>query len=262
MSKNPKVDEMLAANAVPINTIASPGLHPTALTPFAEPLIGHDAARPALDAGMKALRTLYSAITDMTNAENAVRERFGGSLVVDGKTIRQEIPEERRAELSSLLSQKFESVARNFDHQLQTVEEVVSTLDARIEKALVHPKKDTPSVAQAASDIRNYVRGLPDEKRMNFLHGAIRDGDHEVASAVLGSTPWVSGLNRESAAVVRSLSEERFAKADYDARAAARKVADHVKASAKNFTAAYCKLVPTIKPSKVAAAVAKLKESA
>jgi hypothetical protein len=224
-------------------------------------MLAHEVAAPALDAAMKAQRGLHEALRDMTNAEQQTRTKFGGQLVVDGRTVMREIPEERRAQLAADLGARFESTARAFDRNLGIVNEAIANLDNRLERAL-GPKKDSPATAQAASDIRNYVRGLSDGKRMDFLHKAATEGDHEVVTAVLSTTPWVSGINREQAATIRDLAAEHFAPKEYAARNAARKVADHLRQSSQNFVAAFKKLQPTVKPSAHAAAMAKLKESA
>lgn len=257
MPNHPKLEQLRESVKTEVTGDVSPGLHPDALLPFAQPLIDHEAATPALDSAFRAQQVLYNAMRDMTAAENETRLKYGGTLVVDGKSIQRAIPEAQQAALAADLGARFESTAKRFDRHLGVVNETIDSLTTTIERVL-SPKKDTPATAQAASDIRAYVKNLPEEKRMSFLHEAAKS-DHEVIAAVLSTTPWVSGLNREQAALVKEMASEGFAPKEHAARAAAQKIAGHLLSSAQNWTAAYRKLVPVLKPSAHAAAIQKLK---
>jgi hypothetical protein len=114
-------------------------------------------------------------------------------------------------------------------------------------------------VAAAAVQIRDYVRALPDAgARMTFLHDAIKDGHHEVVSAVLQTTPWVSGLTPKELATVRTLAEQKFATREANQRDAARKALDTVMQAGTRFVTEYTRLIPRAVPDKGTEAVRKL----
>lgn len=260
MPTNPKLDAIRAATTTEVVASIPADWHPDSTLLWAEPLMAHEGATAALQSGRAALKTLYESMRVMQDAERATREKFGGTLEVSGKVIQRSVPEDKQAALAADLGARFESTAKSFDRHLGVVNDTIESLTNTIERAL-SPKKDSPATAQAASDIRAYVKNLPDDKRMSFIHGAINEGDLEVAQSLLSTTPWVSGLNREQAAMIKEMAAEKFAPREHLARGAANKLADHLRSSSQNFVQAYRKLQPVLKPSAHAAAIAKLKEA-
>lgn len=65
--------------------------------------------------------------------------------------------------------------------------------------------------AGRASDIRAYLRGLPERQRSEAIRKAIADGDASVAAAVLSASPLASGIDRRSADAMRGEAELKFA---------------------------------------------------
>jgi hypothetical protein len=258
-----KLDQINAAITSPVHTTAPLDAHPDALNPFGAVLASEDAPPQSVEcykAGRSALQVVYAATHDISEADRALRDEFGTRLEVDGRRIDRAIPDDRRQQFAADLGHKFAQVAKRFDSHLAVAADCVGKLESDIEKAIQNPNRDTQSVAQAASDIRAYVRALPDDRRMSFLHQAANDGDREVLAAVLQSTPWISGLNRESFAVVRSLAAEKLAPRESSQLAAAQKLHDHLSKAAGTFARFYRGKIPVIHENANVKAIQKLKE--
>lgn len=258
--------EAILANTTPekISPHVSPTLHPDSILPLGAVLAADDTplSAEAFSSARQGLRALYQTLNDVEIADIEMRKQHGSALVVDGKSIRQEISPERANELAATMGQRWESVARIFDQHLGRVRETQEALAATIEKALTNPKRNEPSVAAAASDIRKYIASLPDAKRMDFLHGAVESGDHEIASAVLATTPWVTGINREQFGVIKDLASKKFAEREYQQHAALARVVDAMTLAARNFTARFEALLPKVRVSPADAAMKALKTGA
>lgn len=235
----------------------SPSLHPDALTPWAGPLTENDKPLPALTAGRAALRALYEGMGDLENAVTTTQARFADHMVVSGPNIVPALPDEAATQLAADMGTRFASVARTFDQQFSAVGETIENLESLIAKVLTNTKRDAMAAIEA-SDIRRYVKDQ--EKPLNFLHGAIDAGDHEVVSAVLATTPWVSGLNRDNYQLVKELAAMRFAPKEFAALTAAKSLRDHLTNASKIFVERYRKITPVPSASNPhVAAIKKLK---
>jgi hypothetical protein len=225
--------------------------------------LAEDAATlPAWQAARSAQQALYTGLRDIRLAEQKTRTAVGpGGNVVDGANIRRAIPESEKAALANAMSQKYESLARSFDKNLGQVNAVIERLDTDIERALTNPKRNEVATATCASDIRRMVAAMPDGKRVAWVHDSIVSGDHEVVSAILGTSPFVSGLDRAQMATLRDMARERFGGNAWKQHANAVKLRDHLTQSAGIFSKEYLRLLPVVKPSPAAAAVAALKVS-
>jgi hypothetical protein len=239
-----KLAAINAATATPViaDSDLSPSLHPDSIVPIAACLGEDDATLPAYEAGRHAQRLLYQGLNDLQTAWRETRLA--------------NVPDDQ---LAAAMGTKVEQVARGLDRHMTTVSNVVEKLDATIEKTLTNPKKDTASVAQAASDIRRYVLSLPEQKRMSFVHDSIVNGDAEVVQAVLATSGFVSGLDRAQTDTLRSMSREAFGGIAWQQHNAAVRLRDHLTQSATIFAKRVHAITPVIKPSRAAAAVANLK---
>jgi hypothetical protein len=260
-----KLEGILAATAPAVmSPHVSPGIHPDAILPFGQTLAADDAPTTAAafsDARL-GLKTLYESMHTIEVADIETRKQHASGVVVDGHNVRPSISPEKAAELAASMGAKWDSVARVFDQHLGRVTETKANLETAIAKALEAPRKNDTSVAQAASDIRRYIAALPDGKRMDFLHSAIESGDHEIASAVLGTAGFVSGLNREQAATIRDMASQKFAPRQYEQHRALSAVQDAMTSAAKNWTTRFEALLPRVKESKADAAMKALKVGA
>ncbi|MGH7175230.1 MAG: hypothetical protein ACREGR_02640, partial [Minisyncoccia bacterium] len=227
MPKNERVDQLNAQHSVPIDSRVSISLHPDSLLPHGDPLVGVDAtglgARVYV-AGRQALSNLYGAMTTMEDAHRALLAPAPAVAGKGGGTRTLQIPENRKPELAAAMGNAFARAARVFDSNAGDVRDAIANLTGRIEQALENPQRDRTSVAAVASEIRGMCHGLPKAERFAFALRAIDDGDNEVASAILQTTPWASGLERNEWALLKDHASRVFAGADYAQREQASKV--------------------------------------
>lgn len=257
-----KLEGILAATAPAVmSPHVSPGLHPDSILPHGPILAADDspATAEAFSNARLGLKALYASMHDIEVADIETRKQHGSGVVVDGASIRPAISPERAAELAASMGQRWDATARVFDQHMKAVNQAREALEATIKKALESPKRNEASVSQAASDIRHYVKDLPNDKRLNFLHEAIDNGDHEVVAAVLGTSGFVSGLNREQFATVKDLATKKFAPRQHEQHAALSAVADTMTLAAKNWSARFDQLLPHLKESPHEAALKALK---
>jgi hypothetical protein len=237
----------------PITTV-SPTLHPDSILPFAEAIKD----TPAMKAATSALQKLYSSLGDMEAASTTARQQFGTGPVAAG--IPSVLPDEIAARLNAEMGARFASTARAFDASMATVTESVDKLNGAIERKLTNSKRDAAAATEAA-EIRAYVKAQPDP--LAFIHQSIEAGDIAVASAVLATSNWVSGLSRENHAFVRELASGKFCPVETAQRDAAVAVRDHLTRSSAIFVEAYRKMLPPVRAvTPAAAALAKLKGAA
>jgi hypothetical protein len=257
-------DQINAAVTTPINGSVSPSLHPNSLIPFGEVLAADDApsTASAYRAGCSALATMYATTSDIIAADAATRSQFGFSLAVDGRKIQVAVPEDKKQQLAADMGARFAAVAKGVDQHFHTVNETIDRLTSSIDRALTNPKRNETGVAAAASDIRKFIAALSDEKRMNFLHAAVAADDHEVVTAVLGTSGFVSGLPRESVAVLRNLASQKFAPREHAQLDAAQKLRDHLTVASRVFVQKFKELTPVLRESKNTTAIRKLREGA
>ena len=158
-------------------------------------------------AARTALASLYQGLSDIESAHAAMTAPYlGGRKVIEGNVTRHEIPDNRRAEVANAMGQSFNRIAHTVEANNVTVAESVAMLSKRVEQSLINPRRNEVATAQNAAEIRQHIRSLPEGKRMDFLHAAIKQGDHEVATAVIGASCFTSGLNREQHETIRGLA--------------------------------------------------------
>lgn len=257
-----KIETINQATAVAVVGAVSPTLHPDALLPMGEALAGDDGAHAsAYQAGRQGLHELYQAMAELEQANTLTRQRFGTGQVVNGSSIQAELPDDVAAQLSADMGNRFTRAAQVFDRNLETVNGTIDTLSKRIDGVLASKQRDAVT-AQNLSDLRHYVKDLPDSKRMDFCHRQIEAGDIETAHAIFSTSPYASGFTKTDVAILRDLASKTFAPAEHAKLAAAIKLRDHMHASAKVFAERFKQITPRIRENPQSAAVKKLRGAA
>jgi len=64
-------------------------------------------------------------------------------------------------------------------------------------EALERKRNEALPESKHATEIRNYVRSLPEEKRTEFIETAINNGDLDTASAVINGPSYLSGIGAD-----------------------------------------------------------------
>jgi hypothetical protein len=161
---NEKIEQIRAQTAAAANANVPIGMHPDQLDAHA-PVLVDDLGGPgvaAFSAARNALQSLYCGLSEIDNAHAALLEpalvptfRADGTK---GKPLStMQIPENRRAELSSAMASKAARLAAHIGRCTDDVDAAISALDTQVAAAIRHPRQDTASTVQEAAEIRNYV---------------------------------------------------------------------------------------------------------
>jgi len=103
-----------------------------------------------------------------------------------------------------LAQKQFGRIAKGFDSVRGNLEKGI----ASIEKELSAPV-ESKAAHSVATEIRGHIKGLTTDDRMKVIRQAIDDGDHTVATAVLGVPAMLSGIAPEMQKVLLRLYHER-----------------------------------------------------
>ena len=140
--------------------------------------ITDDDTAPALDAAKRAYRTYHDALDDLYNREVAVRS---------DKT---RTPSDHNLRVAKMAMSALEPVGKRADSALNQLNEEIGQIDAKIRSET--RSRVSPAEAQ---EIRGFVRGLPDDKRREFLAKA----DSDTLAAVVSGKSFLSGLSETEA---------------------------------------------------------------
>src|SRR5207253_1766035 len=124
---------------------------------------------------------------------------------------RMVVPENRVAELAGAMANSASRAAAMIQRNVDVVDSTLEKLDGWITEKTKNPRENVPSVVAEAQQIRDYVRALPDAKRMDFVHKRIEEGDLTVVTAVVHASPWIVGITPEQQSLLRGMAQERFA---------------------------------------------------
>jgi hypothetical protein len=113
-------------------------------------------------------------------------------------------PEARLIQLDDFASKQRDRVTRTFD----TVRHNLVNGIAALERDLTQPVVARAS-ASISAEVRSHVKGLTTGKRMEVVRKAIQDGDHDVATAVLGAPAMLSGLDANMQKVLLRLYHDK-----------------------------------------------------
>jgi hypothetical protein len=256
MAENERLKGINESTAAAPHTAAGLIMNPDSLRNLGPVLVDGEGGvgEVAYTAARAALQSMYTALGAMDDATKA-----NLAMVPRGRSTAMEVPPDRRPALAAAMGQRFEGAAKTVDRSIGAVKEAVAALEKAVDSKLVNPRRNETGVATAAVQIRDYVKSLSASgERLQFLQEAIKDGQREVASAVLQTTGWVSGLTPKELAIVRGLAEEKFARRESAQRDAARKALDTVMQAGGRFVNEYHKMIPRIVPDKGTDAVRRL----
>jgi hypothetical protein len=259
MTENDRLKGINESTAAAPHTAAGLIMNPDSLRNLGPTLVDGEGGvgEVVYTAARAALQSMYTALGAMDDATKANLE-----VMVRGRDSRNntmEVPPDKRPALAAAMGQRFEGAAKSVDRSVGAVREAVAALEKAVDSKLLNPRRNETGVATAAVQIRDYIKSLSGGgERLQFLQEAIKDGQHEVASAVLGTTGWVSGLTPKEQQTIRALAEQKFAPRETAQRDAARKALDTVMQAGGNFVQAYHKMIPRIVPDKGTDAVRRL----
>jgi hypothetical protein len=264
INTNSKLSEINAATAAEINTAVPVDQHPDTKSRHGATLVDDQggAGQSAYSAGRAALASVYKGLSEIEKAYHAQLVPTATGQKGPGAT-RMLIPNERKAPLADAMHAMFARTATTMERNSRVVDENLSDLEQRIAIAISNPNKDRVGTAQAASEIRQYISSLKNSgERMKFLQESIAAGELEIVSAVLGTSCWISGLNKAEFAIIREAAESRFAPREAKQRAAVQAIKKQIESATASFMQRYVKLLPRPEQSPADKALAALKMGA
>lgn len=81
-------------------------------------------------------------------------------------------------------------ITKSFDVTRSNLDKAIVTLEQQLTTPI-----ESKAAASIAGEIRTFVRDMPTEKRHAFIQQALDAADHVTLGAVLGSPPYLSGLD-------------------------------------------------------------------
>jgi hypothetical protein len=258
-AENERLVAIDQATDAPLHTAVGLGNHPRQLGDLGPVLLdGHAVGEVIYRAGRVALKSMYAELSNAHAATEAVQEIVQPGR--DSRTRHYVVPEARKAELANALASSFSRAAKVSDGALAQVDEGISQISGRIEAAISNPNKARTDVALEAGEIRQHIRSLPHHERRQFVVSSIEQGDHQVMTAVVGASPFASGLDREAHALLRAYAAEKFAPKESAQLGAAQKVRNAVLAAGAGFVQQTQRLLPKVAEDPKSAAVRRLRD--
>jgi hypothetical protein len=210
------------------------------------------------------LGRITRAMSAMLEAHDSLREaRPEDRLLGPGNVIRHVIPEARKESFVRSLSGRFQNEAGILAETERQLETTATHVEQRIDAALQNPRRDQVSVATHAAEIRGHVKSLKSPgDRMAWVSQQMRDGDRDVAAAILGQgvSAYTCGLDKKQQAMLRTEAEILFVPQMVAQRQSLADVRGKLQQAGRTFLAKYGELVPrpNIVPRRAARAEAAL----
>ena len=252
----------------PLNGSVSPAMHPRMLDDLGPVLVDQEHSGTSIDgyaAGRSALKALYSSADAIQKAREAVSRPLPiiGAIYAKGSApiLRMQVLPEKAGELSNAMAASAARAAANVERNSDVVDRSIAKLNSFIAAKTSNSKANETAIAHEAQQIRQYVSNLKEPSRQStFLKAAVDDGDHAVVTAVLGASPFASGLSREQHQILRSFAEQKFAGPELRQRDALVDVAKKIQTAMSGYALHYSKMLPKVVTDPSAASLAALKE--
>lgn len=172
-----------------IDTRISPALHPRNV----REVDGYnEETAPVLAPTETAFSAAYEGVRDVLVA----REKMERNLALT--------PEGRLIQVDDFARKHLDRITRTFDTTRANLERGIASLEAE----LLQPVQ-ARAAATVSAEVRGHIKGLPTAERMTVLRQAIEDGEHDVATAVLGAPAMLSGIDGKTQQVLLRMYHEK-----------------------------------------------------
>ncbi|MBX9778476.1 MAG: hypothetical protein K2Y71_29230 [Xanthobacteraceae bacterium] len=212
-----RLNELTSVPANRIRGDVPQSLHPDMLLPEGENLIDDDSGIGGIDAytaGRGAMREMLESLTNITDAvrEHTIQRPVPNQIVAPGnKPVLQKVVDPARA------LEVRDGMAISAKRVAQAYEKSIAVFDAKLtraEEAVASKLRDPRADSTVSQDIRRFVFSLPANERRAWVEGRIQEGDLTVSHAVLGASPYASGLDPKGTNLLRDLAARTFAPAE------------------------------------------------
>ncbi|CAN7285224.1 hypothetical protein LJR251_001367 [Rhizobium rhizogenes] len=99
---------------------------------------------------------------------------------------------------------QFARIAKGFDVTRANLEKGIASIEQELSKPV-----ESSAANVIAAEVRAHIKGLSTGERMTVIRQAINDGDHAVATAVLGAPAMLSGIDQQMQKVLSRQYHER-----------------------------------------------------
>lgn len=183
--------------------------------------------------GVKALTDVYATIGKLNDAKAAWEAASPKTTqVVGGRVAEVSLPS---PDLIAAAERAFGVAARSVDDQTAALNRNVSALETRVASALTSPYSKTP----LGAEIRQHVKGLKDDERVNFVRSLITSNKQADVAAILDAPSYLSGLTDDMQSLVREMAAEQFAPTDFRQLRSAREVVSRVERASGHLVSAF-----------------------
>jgi hypothetical protein len=209
--------------------------------------------------GSDTLNSMYSALGDCKDALRA--EAAAAPPTASQNPGGTSLPPDRAENLAIKMQIRFDKVASVVQTNIGSLRQRRDELSKKLDASLAPAK--TPDAHAFGAEVRAHVKHLPGKSvdKMTFVLNAIRGGDKETAAAIIGSRPFLSGLDETQVSTLRAAAALAFAPGlSAGVREADRLIA-HVAQGSETFVREFAKLKPKVvhyKRSNARDALAKL----
>lgn len=209
-----------------IRTDVPISLHPDALSNLTDTLNQQNTpGEQVWTASREALEVCYHGYALLNDTESALKEANPQTRLVNG---RPTIVVENTKEFAAATEAAWKRIAPVIDGKVKQLRGCMTLLAERVATALEDPRRKTPEGLSHASEVRAYVKALPEEKRSAFIMQAINEGDRATVASVLHAQAFLSGLSAEAQSTLRQQAAAKFAPQDYAQHQAAATALDYV----------------------------------
>jgi hypothetical protein len=228
----------------PIRADVSMALRPEILNPHAAVLKAEGSrGGPALDGAQRALGAMHTELALINDARTSAFESISPVVKRQIALINQGQdkgkmkappgtyvgPDGKLAiHLDATVARDFNTAAEiafkrgavKLDSARKVAIETRETLDFEIKSKIKDPAASTPVGIASGQEIRAHVRALPAMERVSFLQQELVAGNRRVASAILGSEPFLWGGTAQQQSVLSEIAQKSLAPREYAERAA------------------------------------------
>ncbi|MCK1684662.1 hypothetical protein [Bradyrhizobium sp. 145] len=203
-----------------------------------------------------ALELCYRGYALLNDTESALKEANPQTRLVNG---RPTIVVENTKEFAAATEAAWKRMAPLIDGKVKQLRGCMTLLAERVATALEDPKRKSPEGLSHASEVRAYVKALPEEKRTAFIFQAISEGDRATVASVLHAQPFLSGLTADAQALIRQQAAAKFAPQDHAQHQAAATALEYVMEAGTKVGVRYGALSRSMRLSPAEKAAEKLK---
>ncbi|MGX0966328.1 hypothetical protein AB7M63_006777 [Bradyrhizobium japonicum] len=245
------------SDQTPIRTDVPISLHPDALSNLTDTLNQQNTPGAQVwSVSREALELCYHGYALLNDTERAMKEANPQTRLVNG---RPTVVMENTKEFAAATDAAWKRMAPVIDGKVKQLRGCMAVLADRVATALEDPKRKTSEGLSHASEVRAYVKALPEEKRSLFISSAINEGDRATVASVLHAQPFLSGLSAEAQSTLRQQAAAKFAPFDYAQHQAAATALEYVMEAGSKVGVRYGALSRSMRQSPAEKAAEKLK---